>query len=78
MNGKQLAALYVELASMYEEEFPQKSETLYLNQIRTSMVERITAESLSKKDIATIEPIFVYGHVDIHRYVKPRKRFIWF
>jgi hypothetical protein len=78
LNGKQLAALYVELASMYEEEFPHESETLYFNQIRTSMVERITEESLSKKDIATIEPIFVYGHVDIHQYVTAKKRFIWF
>lgn len=78
MNNKQLAALYVELAVMYQEEFPaQCDEEPAINQ-QNVMVEKIQTGALSKRDIKIIETIFVYGHVDVHRYLKPKKRFIWF
>ena len=77
MNGKHLAALYVELVSMYEEEFPAHSKRLPLTPICEDMIERMEDDLLSKEDILTIEPIFVYGHIDIHSHVKAKKRFIW-
>lgn len=78
MNNKQIAALYVELAVMYQEEFPVECVAEPAINQQTRWVEKIKAGDLSKKDIQVIEPIFVYGHVDVHRYLKPKKRFIWF
>lgn len=78
MDNKQVAALYVELAMMYQEDFPVACHTDPAINQQTQMVEKIQMGDLTKKDILTIEPVFVYGHVDIHRYLKPKKRFIWF
>ena len=78
MNNKQLAELYVELALMYEEEFPVECGFAEATKAQALMVDKIKSGALSKKDIALIEPIFAYGHVDIHTYIKPKKRFIWF
>ncbi|EPJ45224.1 MAG: hypothetical protein OFPI_37590 [Osedax symbiont Rs2] len=78
MNNKQLAELYVELALMYEEDFPVKCGFAAATSAQTMLVEKINPGALSKTDIALIEPIFAYGHVDIHKHVTAKKRFIWF
>lgn len=78
MNYEELAELYVELSMKYEEEYPVECGFDAATKARTSMVEKIRAGSLSKKDMSIIEPIFSYGNVDITKYVKPKKRFILF
>jgi len=77
VTNKQLAALYVELLSLYEEDFPQAAEASSDEQ-QMLFINKILAGKISAKDIQLIEPVFSYGHVDIHRYIQPKKRFIWF
>lgn len=78
MNNKQLAALYIELISMYQEEFGAACQIEPAISQQSIMIEKIKMGTLSKQEIDMVEPIFVYGHIDIHRYVEPKKRFIWF
>jgi len=78
VTNKQLAALYLELSAMYNDElFGIDSKEL---QITADIEERIEDNCLTEADIAHIEPIFSYGHVDVHRYLKAKKkkRFFWF
>ena len=63
---------------MYQEQFPVECGFAAATSAQGLLVEKIKSGALSKKDIALIEPVFAYGHVDIHKYVKPKKRFIWF
>ena len=61
---------------MYYEEFPGNAdENAALMQ---TMAEKIESGSLSKNDIILLEPIFTYGHMDVHLHLKAKKRFIWF
>ncbi|MEM5530078.1 hypothetical protein WN093_14750 [Gammaproteobacteria bacterium AS21] len=78
MTNKQLAALYLELSAMYHDElFGINSKDL---PITADVEERIEDSCLTAEDIAHLEPIFAYGHVDVHEHLraKKKKRFIWF
>lgn len=78
MTNEQLAALYVELLCMYEEDFPAEETSTSNIAKQAVIIDKIKLGAVSKTDIQYIEPIFLYGHVDIHRYITAKKRFIWF
>jgi len=78
VTNEQLAALYVELLGMYEEDFPIEETTVSSLEEKAVIINKIKSGAVYKTDMRFIEPIFIYGHVDIHRYITPKKRFIWF
>lgn len=63
---------------MYQEDFPADDSTTENMENCALMVEKIRSDSLSKQDIQIIEPVFNYGHMDVHQYLKAKKRFVWF
>ena len=78
MTNEQLAALYVELLDMYVEDFPVEEASTSSFEQKTGIINKIKSGAVSKTDLQFIEPVFMYGHIDIHRYITPKKRFIWF
>ena len=70
--------MYLELMSKYEEDFPVDKTTAEDTENRALLIEKIESNSLSKKDLTLLEPVFNYGHMDVHKYLKAKKRFIWF
>jgi len=78
LNNGELADLYIELSLKYEEEFPVECGFELATNERIKMVDKIRSGSLSKKDVETIAPIFLYGDVDLSEHVKTKKRFVFF
>ncbi len=72
-----MAALYLELVGMYEEEHPAVSADVVADR-HLIMAEKIEAGELTKQDMQLITPIFAYGHIDVQQCLTVKKRFIWF
>lgn len=78
MNNVELADLYINLAMKFEEENYVECGFKAATEARQKIVAKIKAGTLSNKDIRSIEPIFLYGNLNVHDYVKAKKRFIFF
>ncbi len=78
MNNAELADLYINLAMKFEEENYVECGFKAATEARQKIVAKIKAGTLSSKDIRSIEPGFQYGNLNVHDYVKAKKRFIFF
>lgn len=78
MNNEALAKLYIDLSMKYEAENFVECGFKTATETQKKMIDKIKNGSLSKKDIRTLEPIFVFNNLDINDYLKAKKRFIFF
>ncbi len=72
-----MAALYLELVGMYEEEHPPESAGTRADR-HFLMAGKIEDGELTKQDMQLITPVFAYGHIDAQQCLTVKKRFIWF
>ena len=78
MTNEELADLYINLAMKFEEENYVECGFKAATEARQKIVSKIKTGNLSSKDVRSIEPVFQYGGLHVHDYVKAKKRFIFF